>query len=167
MLSRPFLIRLGGLVAACVLLWLFFVKWTPENQVRAKQEAFIEAASDKKWQKCRALMADSYSDRWGFNRDSARQALQDLGQRFLMLDVTFEEKSFEVADGTGTVKGKLTLKGSGPAASFVIPEVQRLKEPFVFVWKKQSWTPWSWRLETVEQPELELPNWYEAGKLPL
>ena len=130
MLSRPFLIRLGGLVAACVLLWLFFVKWTPENQVRAKQEAFIEAASDKKWQKCRALMADSYSDRWGFNRDSARQALQDLGQRFLMLDVTFEEKSFEVADGTGTVKGKLTLEGNGPAASFVIPEVQRLKEPF-------------------------------------
>ena len=73
----------------------------------------------------------------------------------------------EMGDGLATVTTGFQLSGSGsPIAHEMIRRTNRLREPFVFTWEKQSFWPWSWKLTRIENPDLpEELYGYEPGDI--
>jgi len=40
----------------------------------------------------------------------------------------------------------------------MMTHINALDAPFVFLWRKESWQPWSWRLYSLDQAQLEIPS---------
>jgi hypothetical protein len=66
----------------------------------------------------------------------------------------------EEANGLGTARARITLKGrGGPFADMAMGRLDELKQPFSFTWRQRSWKPWDWKLVRIDQPELEVPEY--------
>ena len=153
-----------ALAGAAVFGYLWFAVWPPEIQIANKQADLIAAIAARDTAGLHSLLAQQYEDRWGFDADSAAQAFRDVTRQFdeLALDYTAVESA--VTPAHAQVTGHLRLSGPGsPFAATIVRQANRLEEPFTFEWRKTSWTPWSWRVFSIDQPELEVPDGYEPG----
>lgn len=156
--SVPPLVRVIIIGALLVGLVMAALRWSrPEARVAARQKALMSAVSSRNWVKVERLMSENYSDHWHSDREHARDTVSAVAGGFLTLDVTLQAPVLDVdAPGGPEIRGRLRLQGSGGGlAPMVQREVNRLEEPFVFVWEKTGSMPWHWSLLRVEQPELE------------
>jgi hypothetical protein len=166
---RPLLLALA-LLAILVAVYLFGIRWRPEATVRRNHTAFIGAIEDKKWGKCRGLIAEQYGDKWGFNRADVTLAIEDVASQFILV-LDFEWTTTRLTPGddgktyTLVGKGKMSGKGTPLAAMIVNQSAAYAAEPFTFVWKKQSSMPWDWKLQKIEHPTLDVPSGYHPGDI--
>jgi hypothetical protein len=122
------------------------------------QQHLLEAVGARDWKKVEGFLAPGYKDRWGQTRAVAMRRLPQAFQDFLACSVEQDVTGFLWKDGTGIVKARLRILGSGGAiARFVMEEVNGLSEPFALSWRCQSWKPWDWALVSVDQPQIEVP----------
>lgn len=136
--------------------------------VEKKQASLIEGIERRSPARIERLVAEEYSDDWGFSREDAVEAVVDVGSQFLVLVVTEEDKTTVLGEGEAKVSAKLIFGGKpvGPAANEVMRRLNGLKEPFVFTWKKESFLPASWRLVRMENASLPDDLWgYEPGDI--
>lgn len=136
--------------------------------VAKKQSDLITGIEKRSPGRIERLVADNYSDRWGFDREDAVVAIVDVGSQFLALVVTEEDKTTVIDGDEATVTAKLTFGGNpvGPAGQEAVKRLNRLKEPFVFRWRKESFLPASWRLVSIENKSLPDDLWgYEPGDI--
>lgn len=140
------------LVAVGVVIW----QSRAERVVTKRQESFFEGVERRDPRLIERLLADDYEDRWGFSGADAAKSIVDVGSQFMTLVVTADAQTATFEDGTAEVKAKLTVGGNpvGPVGNEVTRRINRLKEPFVFTWEKQSFLPSSWRISSIDQPEL-------------
>lgn len=139
-----------------VVAWLAIL-WQPARQVRLHTETLLERVSARDWPAVEAMMAPDYSDPWGHDRaalvDEARTVLSHF---FALHVVTLEPLAIEMGDGTAEASARLGVFGSGTGvAQAVIEEVQALREPFLFRWRKSGRWPWDWELVLLGQREIE------------
>lgn len=146
------LLALAGFVAAALYcLWL----WQPERQAIKHQQTLLQAAGKRKWKKVSSLIAENYSDRWGFSKTVALRETSEVLRQFFVLEIKGEMFAIEPADDTIAIHQRITFDGKGTAlAEMAKQEVNNLRQPFRFEWKRQSWKPWDWQLTRVDHPQL-------------
>jgi len=113
-------------------------------------------------------LSDEYSDRWGFAREDAVEAIVDVGSQFLALVVVFREEDRSIDPQVGVLRGRIEVRGKplGPAGNEAMRRINGLEEPFVFTWKRKNFLPTSWKLIRIENAALpdELYG-YEPGDI--
>lgn len=162
---RPILI--AGLAVLAGLISLAVVHWSPKRVVERKQAAFIVALEDRSQRKLRRLVSTEYRDRWGFDRDDVITSILDVGGQFFILAVIPSETGFEVEKRSVTVTSRLEISGSGsPIANQAIRTANRLKRPFRFTWRKESFWPGDWNLAELDNPDIPGDLYgYEPGDI--
>lgn len=161
-------IFLASIAAVLALIVFIVLQSRPAKMVAKKQSDLITGIEKRSPGRIERLVADNYSDRWGFDREDAVVAIVDVGSQFLALVVTEEDETTVIDGDEATVTAKLTFGGNpvGPAGQEVVKRLNRLKEPFVFRWRKESFLPASWRLVSIENKSLPDDLWgYEPGDI--
>jgi hypothetical protein len=129
----------------------------PSAQISKRQASLIEGIERRSPPRIQRLLAKDYGDRWGFTSEQIVESMVDAGSQFMALVVTPVNQSVVFGEGgEATVSARVILSGKpvGPVGNEVTRQINQLKEPFVFVWKKQSFLPSSWRLVRVDNAAL-------------
>lgn len=153
--QRKILLFAAGLL---LLALLAYAVWNARASamIERRQAALIEGIEKASPGRIQRLVADDYADRWGFAREDLVTAIIDGGSQFLVLEVTMEDAALTIDGRRASYEAKLSFEGKpvGPAAIEVMRRINQLREPFTFVWEKQSFLPSGWRLVEVRQPGL-------------
>jgi hypothetical protein len=135
---------LFGLAVLLLLLGLW--ELLPGTRLRAKQAALIEWAKSGQAGDFRTeFAAANYQDQWGHTAADVVEKVKVARYAFPGLTITEGEPEFDRDGGAASVRQSIDLRGVDEPRSAV----------FTFRWKRESWTPWSWRLESVAAPGLE------------
>jgi hypothetical protein len=156
------------LIATSVLITVMqVIRWSGESGAERAQQEFLEHFTKRHWKKCHGMVAVNYSGTWHLDRKQLSLLMQDFSRQFIIaprvgwqtISITKENEFFEI-------KGIMSFKeGTGPASGLILSEIgSYTAEPFSFSWKRSSIMPWSWRLESIEHPTLELPAGYFPGR---
>ena len=161
---RSQVIIIGSIVSLIVLYNLAF-EWPSSIQVPLKQEAFLislEEGDNGAWDK---LLSESYEDQWGFSKSNALVSFQDVRSQFIGLHIEWKPQSTLIDARTGKLTGNMKFDATGLFATDLISSrINSLDAPWVFVWQKESWLPWSWKLVRIENSDLDLGR-YSPGDL--
>lgn len=148
---------------------LVALQMRPSRQIEKRQASLIEGIERRSPARIQRLLSKNYEDRWGFTSEQIAESMVDAGSQFMALVVTPEDQTIVFGEeGEATVKARLILSGKpvGPIGNEVTRQINQLKEPFVFVWKKQSFLPSSWRLVSVDNAALPAELYgYEPGDI--
>jgi hypothetical protein len=119
----------------------------PGTRLRAKHAELIEWAQSGAPRDFREdFAAPNYSDQWEQSVDEVVERMRMVRFGFPGVTIKAEEPEFSRSGDTATVEQVLDIRGADTPR----------KAAFTFRWKRQSWLPWSWRLERVDAPEMEL-----------
>ena len=159
-----------GLILAGLILIIGFVVWEtrPTRVVTKKQADFISGIERRNGARIRRLVSDYYNDKWGFDSNDVVEAVVDVGSQFMTLFLTPDEQQIDISDGEAIVAFRMTISGNvvGPAGGEVTRRINRLEEPFLFTWKKETFLPTSWHLVQIHQAELPKELYgYEPGDI--
>lgn len=149
----------GTVAAFAAVAWVLYCLWLwqPERQVLKHHEHFIKAAETRNWRRVEAFIDAGYSDRWGHDKAFVLRESREILRQFFALSIVSAVGSCDVIGHAATVSATLKMAGTGtPIAEMAKNEVNALRAPFVFEWKRQSWKPWDWKLTRVDHPQLRL-----------
>ncbi len=155
-------------LAVWLVVWLRAQGVTPEGQMAVRLEKFQAAMDDRDSVALAGFFSDSYEDDWGYRKADIVLAMQDVTAQFLSLKVEWREPRLDpLPDGSFEFVGRPRLSGQtlSPVGHMMISEAARVEKPFRFVWRKEGWFPWSWRLVRVENDSLQIPAGYTPGSL--
>lgn len=151
----------GGIIAGA-LVW-GMAALSPDRQVKRVFSEFLGAASGRNWKKVGVLMAPGYRDQWGSDRERALMLGTEAFRNYLVLQIEASEVKVARQGAWATVSAHLKITGRGNAVGEMITQqVNELKGEFQFAWKRQSWKPWDWQLESISEPEIE----FDPASLP-
>ena len=160
------------IVGAVLLLAVFFgwqaMRWSGEDGAIRAQEKFIASIEDRRWGKVRAMISETYSDRWGFSREDVAAALRDVGGQFVIhLQIDWYRETVSSQEGLYQIVGRMQIDGrGGPAAELILHQGRAyLNEAFTFHWRREGLMPWKWKLVKMEHPTVEVPPGYQPGDL--
>lgn len=143
------------------------VHWQPERVIKRQQSSLFRAVETRKAARIRRLLSNEYEDRWGFTAQEASDAFLEARGHFLALGIEVESQTiaFEGKRAKVTIDLKLVGTSLGPVGGEVIRFVNRLEDPFIFTWEKETFLPSSWRLLDVENQGFPIEAW-RAGSIP-
>ncbi|MDR0902612.1 MAG: hypothetical protein LBM92_07565 [Opitutaceae bacterium] len=101
----------------------------------------------------RALAPD-YTDCWGYDRESLSS---DLGRAFYSLksiELTLDEVLVARDGGAATISARFKMASTGAGAD-AQNQVNKLTEPFILQWRRDTSFPWSWKVTRIDQPEFD------------
>ena len=146
---------------------LLFTSWhflNPGAQLKSAQSRLLRALSQKDAAACSKLVHPDYTDQWNFTAKDWPGILQDLRTLSPILEITMVNPAID--SGSGVVDTSLRVQSNGsPAAGMIAERVTELQEMTRFIWKREAWRPWSWRLVSVQNPVLDIPSDYRPGNL--
>jgi hypothetical protein len=147
------IVAASALVLFIWCLWL----WQPARQIERHTRDLLESIEDKDWREMTDMMADDYSDRWGYDKATIVDRSKQAFAQFFILEVEGSGYEVEEENAIGTARVQISVTGrGGPLADIVMTRAAELKQPFAFTWRQASWKPWDWKLIRVDQPELEV-----------
>jgi hypothetical protein len=157
---RALLYILAGLllVIACWFGWWALGR-SPEQQVLARQNAFLAAVEDRDWDEVKAMLTDDYMDDYGHDRDSAVEDASQVLGGFIMLTVKSEVVFKQVVPDLAMLKVKIQMEGKGLGISDVVAaQVNNMTQPWFFHWHKKGRWPWDWKIVQIHNDELRVPQ---------
>lgn len=158
MLSRfPRWLYLALFAAGVVLgAWRVY-SWAPERHVPAKFDTFVERVEADRWSMAGWIVADTYSDRWGYDKESLVESGRSAFRHFQWLELRRGAETWTFAPGTATVSLTLDLRGEGNQLATVAKDTAATAtEPFTFTFRKTGAMPWNWQLVSIDQPQLRI-----------
>lgn len=161
------------LAITAVLLFAFLVGWIawqlrPSRVVAQRQAALIEGIEKRSSARIARLVSEEYSDRWGFSRNDAVEAVLDVGSQFFTLVIRSTDQVTTINEESGVVQVRLELSGKpvGPIGNEATRRLNQLEGPFEFTWKKETFLPTSWKLVKIDHPGLPDDLYgYEPGDI--
>lgn len=157
---RALLYILAGLllVIACWFGWWALGR-SPEQQVLARQTAFLAAVEDRDWDEVKSMLTDDYMDDYGHDRDSAVEDASQVLGGFIMLTVKSEVVFKQVVPDLAMLKVKIQMEGKGLGISDVVAaHVNNMTQPWFFHWHKKGRWPWDWKIVQIHNDELRVPQ---------
>lgn len=157
---RALLYILAGLllVIACWFGWWALGR-SPEQQVLARQTAFLAAVEDRDWDEVKSMLTDDYMDDYGHDRDSAVEDASQVLGGFIMLTVKSEVVFKQVVPDLAMLKVKIQMEGKGLGISDVVAaQVNNMTQPWFFHWHKKGRWPWDWKIVQIHNDELRVPQ---------
>jgi hypothetical protein len=131
--------------------------WAPERYVPAKFDTFIERIEKNRWSMAGWIVDSSYSDRWGYDKESLIDSGRAAFRHFQWLELRRGTETWTFAPGSATVIVTLELRGEGnQLATMARDTAASATEPFTFTFRKTGAMPWSWRLVSIDQPQLRI-----------
>ena len=97
--------------------------------------------------------------------------MDDVSAQFLTLKIEPKSAEWERSDQQGIPEASyvtefaLSGKPITPIGELILSQGDKLKVPFTFVWRREGWGAWNWKLVAVKQPDLDIPSDYEPGQL--
>lgn len=160
-------ILIGGLALVVVIAISLIIHWQPERVVKRQQASLFRAVETKKPARIRRLLSNKYEDSWGFTAQEASDAFLEARSHFLALGIEIENQSIAIEGKRATVTIDVKLVGTslGPVGAEVIRVVNRLEDPFTFVWEKETFLPSSWKLVEAANDGIPLEAW-RSGSIP-
>ena len=156
---RYFLIALIPVILLAA--WHFL---SPTRQLKAAQQRLVEAISSKDARAIAKLIHPGYTDQWSFAAGDWPGLLKDLRALSPILEINLLNPVIDAPNGV--VDTSLQVKSTGgPASEIIAARAIELKEITRFIWKRDGWQPWSWRLVNIQNPALEIPSDYRPGNL--
>lgn len=148
----------GALLAALFGLWLAQL-WQAEKQVALHNEHFIAQIAERDWSDAGDFLAADYHDDWGHDRKEVLNRLRLVLRVFSSLTIKADNPQVSASAPAGWWSAKVRIEGTGAeSAPEIVERVNRLTEPFVLHWRKESWRPWDWKLVRVSNPSLRIPD---------
>jgi hypothetical protein len=157
---RALLYILAGLllVIACWFGWWALGR-SPEQQVLARQTAFLAAVEDRDWDEVKSMLTDDYMDDYGHDRDNAVEDASQVLGGFIMLTVKSEVVFKQVVPDLAMLKVKIQMEGKGLGISDVVAaQVNNMTQPWFFHWHKKGRWPWDWKIVQIHNDELRVPQ---------
>ncbi len=149
----------GGLLVAVVLGLYLFQLWDTEQQIRLHTAHLMTALEKNNWSAVGEFLDPSYSDQWGHDRAMLLERLQQVLPYARHLHLRTETPVIHAANGEGEWSARVTVEADPNEVSAMIQErVNPLQEPFNLKWRHASWKPWDWKLISVTNPALDLPD---------
>ena len=160
-------VRLIAAAALFVLAFtIFLIHWRPARATARLQKDLFKSIERNDRAAIRNLIADRYHDRWDWSAQGITDVLLDGRSLFLALTIAPEDDEWRVEDEAREYRARITLRGTplGPVAGEAVRRLHHFKEPVVFTWRKQSFLPWSWKLQRIDQTEVPDSVWgYTPG----
>ncbi len=142
------------LIEGLWLAWWVFGR-SPEDQVRAAQANLIQAVEKRDWKGLEKMMAPSYTDAYGHNRDTAIQDGRKYFSGFFTLTLKTDQTTVRAAQGQGMVTAMIRLEGNGVGYSqMIVGHVNQYTEPWVFHWSNPGRWPWNWQVNMIHHDQL-------------
>ena len=138
--------------------------WAPVRYVPAKFDTFIERIEKDRWHMAGWIVADDYSDHWGYDKAGLIDAGHSVFRHFQWIELRRGEEKWQFGKGTATVTVTLDLRGEGDQiATLARDTAATATEPFVFTFRKTGAMPWSWRIVSIDQPQLNIDRGRSFG----
>lgn len=159
LVNRTWLQRGSAGILAAVVVWGLYA-FSPDRQVKKAFSQLLAAASNHHWKKAGELIAPDYCDQWGCDREQALRLGSEAFQQYVFLEIVPSDVKVVRQGSQATLTARLKMTGRGsPVAEMITQQVNALREEFRFAWKRQSWKPWDWKLQSISQPEINFdPN---------
>lgn len=137
---------------------------SPARQLKAAQQRLVEAISSKDAPAISKLIHPDYTDQWSFTASDWPGLLKDLRTLSPILEINLLNPVIDAPNSV--VDTSLQVKSAGgPASGIIAARAVELKETTRFLWKRDGWQPWSWRLVSMQNPALDIPPDYRPGHL--
>lgn len=121
---------------------------------------FLDAVQNLSQSKTSAFLAETYSDNWGYTRETMSTDLGRVFRAFEELEITPSEITIEHTESGALITAKIhvAIKSRGFGAD-AQRQVNALTEPFRFQWQRDESFPWSWRIVRIEQPQFDVKRY--------
>lgn len=148
----------GLLIAAIAGIWLATL-WRSERQVRLHSEHLLSQVERKNWRAVGGFIAEDYQDRWGNDRSRALVRVRQVFSLLPKAQIEAHGPQVGIEDRHGYWQAKITVKGGqGEFTTLIEERVNSLPAPFELEWRRRSIKPWDWKLISVRNPSLEMPD---------
>lgn len=135
-------------------LWWLFLR-SPERQILAAQETFIEALEEHDWETVTLMLAPDFAGPRGLNAQSAMPELQKALGGFVTLDIETPEPLVQAAPKLGVTTQRIKLIGLGSTFAIAVRErANQIQTPWLLHWRKTGFWPWEWELTQAHNDEL-------------
>ena len=132
---------------------------SPQDQLMARQAAFLLAIEERDWDDVKAMLTDDYMDDYGHDRDSAVEDARQVLGGFLALTIKPQIVQMQAVPDLGIVKIKLRIEGKGLGFSdAVISQVNSIEQPWFLHWHKKGRWPWDWKVVQIHNDGLHVPQ---------
>ena len=149
----------GALLALGIGAWLFLL-WQPEHQVALHSEHLMRAIEAKKWSRIEAAVAVYYQDQWRHDRALALARLRQVLSFSRNPRLAVSGPAVRVTERDGYWRAHIRFEADpNEVTDLIRSRVNALDQPFELHWRRQSWKPWDWKLASVSNPALEVPNY--------
>lgn len=148
----------AGLIIAAVWGVCLVRLWQPQRQVELHNVHLLERIESKDWKAVGEFIGAGYQDRWGNDRARLLERLREVFRALPNARIEASNVAVRTTDGRGYWTAKITVKSSGDFADYIERQVNSLDVPFEFEWQRGGTWPWDWKLVSVKNPALEIPN---------
>ncbi len=149
----------AGLIVAAI--WGIYLArlWQSQRQVELHSVHLLEHIEKNDWKTLGEFVGSDYQDRWGNDRALLLDRLREVFRAMPNARIEPSLSSTRTEAGRGYWTAKITVKGSGEFAAFIEDKVNSLDVPFEFEWQRGATWPWDWKLVSVRNPALEIPDY--------
>jgi hypothetical protein len=148
-----------SMAIGATLVWYFH----PDRSLARAWQDLVSSVEARNSLALRSLLADDYSDRWGYDRDTLVLEARLAFRNFERLRVTATEVEVRRRGDTATLKAIIRIEAEGtPSVADARAAVNGLFSPFEFSFRREPGFPWSWKLTGFDQPEFHLERYRRA-----
>ncbi|MBK8040657.1 MAG: hypothetical protein IPK22_26525 [Verrucomicrobiaceae bacterium] len=135
-------------------LWWLFLR-SPERQILAAQETFMEALEEHDWEAVSSMLAPDFAGPQGLNTQTVMPELQKALGGFVTLDIEVLEPAVQASPKLGVSTQRIKVIGLGSSFAIAVRErANQLQTPWLLHWRKIGFWPWNWELTQVHNDSL-------------
>ncbi|MFL6521575.1 MAG: hypothetical protein ACJ8NS_15255 [Chthoniobacterales bacterium] len=148
----------AGLVLTMV--WAIYLVrlWQPQRQIELHNTHLLAQIEKHNWKGVGEFIDDTYRDRWGNDRNLLLQRLSQVVGALGRTQIKSRDVAIRREESRGYWTAKIMVRGTGEFADYIQTRVNSLDTPFEFEWKPGATWPWDWKLVSVRNPGLEIPD---------
>ncbi len=156
--SAPLPLRwaVGGAVVLASAGVAFWHSIQPERQIRVHTQRLLQAIEGQDWAQVENLVAESYRDGWGLDKQQALAYSREIFSQFWHLRLQPQAIQVQPEPRDPHRQGQATFwfvieEAGGPLANWT------REQPFLLHWRRRGGDPYRWELTRLKNPALDLP----------
>jgi hypothetical protein len=149
----------AGLLVALIWGVYLFRLWQPPRQLELHSTHLLAQIEKRNWKAVAEFIGSGYQDRWGNDRALLLERLPQILRAMPNARIESSEAAARTENGRGFWSAKIKITGTGEFADFIPGRVNSLESPFEFEWQRGATWPWDWKLVSVRNPALEIPDY--------
>jgi len=161
--SRLRIFGFGTVLAVLFAMWFF----QPDRTLERTWNGLIGAVEARHAGAMRGYLAEVYSDRWGYDRETLAADARLAFQHFTELDIRPANIRIERDGDIAKISAMLRLEAAGTIQALdARMRVNALTAPFTTRWRQRPGLLGGWEMTSLDHPELDLRS-FRRHTLPI